>query len=188
MKFPQRKWVYVFNVWPSGLFRPEILLHPRMFFKLLWSLWLGKVGFESDGTDRAVDVEYSIRQRLGLDIRIIRVVRVKVFMYRGIEKAVHNVVAPLRSRRLKGCSGWTEIFAKINVVSGWLILCGAYYIGLNFRIFEVSIGVWLMLLVMVTPYPLDLSLLVLILAIAEYALCVGAGWIIYTLTIALLGA
>lgn len=180
--------MYVFNVWPSGLFRPEILLRPRMFFKLFWALWLGKVGFESNGTDRAGDVEYSIRQRLGLDIRIVRVIRVKAFMYRAIEKAVHTAVAPLRSNHLRGCSGWTEIFFKVNWATGLLALCGAYYFGLDFIVFGLSFAVWLALLVMAAPYPFDLALYVLILTGFEYAVRLLVVWIIYTLTIALVGA
>ena len=92
LSLPARKWVYVFNIKPKSFFPPF--------------LWLGKVGFESDGTDRANGVEYSIRQKLGLEVEVVRVIRVKVFMYRAIEKAVHNVLKVLRSKRLEGCSGW----------------------------------------------------------------------------------
>lgn len=166
LQFPQRKWVYVFNIRPTTLFPPF--------------LWLGKVGFESDGTDRANGVEYSIREKLGLEVRVVRVIRVKVFMYRAIEKAVHNVLRFLHSNRLKGCSGWTEIFNVLNIVTGLLALCFAYGMGWN-------CAVWLALCVMLVPYPLDMVLCVGLLACVEYALYGLAAWAGWMLTAALIG-
>lgn len=175
LSIPQRKYVYVFSVWPSGLFRPAILLRPLQLWRLFWCLYLGKVGFESDGTDRASDVEYSIRERLGLDVRVLRVFRVKVFMYRAIEKAVHNVVAPLHSKRLQGCSGWTEIFRVVNIVTGLLTLCAAYAFGVDHAFVPA-------LAVMFAPYPLDMALCVLLLASVEYALYVVAWWLAWMIS------
>jgi len=169
ISIPRRKYVYVFSVWPSGLFRPAILLRPLQLWRLLWCLYLGKVGFESDGTDRASSVEYSIRERLGLEVRVLRVFRIKVFMYRAIEKAVHYVVSPLRSKHLKGCSGWTEIFRVVNPIIGILIYLFLWVMDApNAGIFSA--------LVILTPYPLDMALCVLLLASVEYALYVVLWW------------
>ena len=149
--------MYVFNIVPDTMWPPF--------------LWLGKVGFESDGTDRASNVEYSIRQKLGLDVRVKRVVRVKVFMYRGIEKAVHNVLKILHSKRLKGCSGWTEIFNILNVFTGIIVMIIAY--GLDAPCVAVFA-----LFIMLIPYPLDMVIFVLLLAAFEYG---SAGFIVYQL-------
>ena len=158
LSLPARKWVYVFNIKPKSFFPPF--------------LWLGKVGFESDGTDRANGVEYSIRQKLGLDVEVVRVIRVKVFMYRAIEKAVHNVLKVLRSNRLEGCSGWTEMFNVLNVFTGLIVLIVAYGLGWD-------CASWLALCVMLIPYPLDMCVCVLLLAGVEYALYGLVGWAAY---------
>ncbi len=178
---PSRKWVYVFDVRPVGLLSVANLRRPRYLLRLLWCVWLGKVGFESDGTDRAANVEYSIRQRVGLDVRVVRVVAVKVFMYRGIEKAVHNVLRPLQSRHLEGCSGWTEIFREVNIISGILLLIIGYGFGW-------ALAMPLALSVMVAPYPIDMCVFVLILAAVEYALYCVAIYAAYVGGIALIGS
>lgn len=161
---PSRKWVYVFDVRPVGLLNLANIRRPLYLWRLLWCVWLGKVGFESDGTDRAANVEYSIRQRVGLEVRVVRVIAVKVFMYRAIEKAVHNVLRPLHSRHLEGCSGWTEIFREVNIYTGILLLVVGYGFGW-------SLTMPLALAVILTPYPVDMCVFVLILAGFERALC-----------------
>ena len=160
LKFlPPRKWVYVFNIRPTTFFPPF--------------LWLGKVGFESDETDRAAGVEYSIREKLGLEVKVQRVIRVKVFMYRGIEKAVHNVLKILHSNRLKGCSGWTEIFNILNVFSGLITLIVCYGFG-------IDCASWLALCVILIPYPIDMVIFVLLLAGVEYVIIAAVGlFVIY---------
>ena len=178
MTIPQRKYVYVFSIRPVGLFTPSRLIRPLEFARLLWCLYLGKVGFEAEGTDRANGVEYSIRERLGLDVRVKRVLRVKVFMFRPIEKAVHNVMNSLglHSPHLRGCSGWTEIFRVFNVVSGILAMCAAYAFLPERSVFGLGLPVVVGLAVMLTPYPLDMALYVLLLAGVEYALYCVAWW------------
>lgn len=174
----ERKYVYVFSISPQGLFSPVRLLRPLQLWRLLWCMYLGKVGFEAEGTDRANDVEYSIRERLGLDVRVKRVLRVKVYMFRPIEKAVHNVMnaAGLHSQHLRGCSGWTEVFRVFNVVSGILAMCAAYAFLPPAELFGVGMPVVIGLAVMLTPYPLDMALYVLVLAGVEYTLYAVAWW------------
>lgn len=176
---PQRKYVYVFSIAPQGLFSPVRLLRPLELWRLLWCLYLGKVGFESDGTDRAGNVEYSIRERLGMDVRVKRVLRVKVFMYRPIEKAVHNVMNAmgLHSPHLRGCSGWTEIFRVFNVITGILAMCAAYAFLPPLTLFNLHVAVYVGLAVMLTPYPLDMALCVLLLFGFECACYVGVLWV-----------
>lgn len=178
LSLPTRKWVYVFSIQPVRLFTLSRLMQPRQFARLLWCLYLGKVGFESQNTDRANGVEYSIRERLGLDVRVKRVIRVKVFMFRPIEKAVHNVMnsAGLHSPHLQGCSGWTEIFRVFNVVSGLLILCAAYAFLPEMSVAGLGLPVLIGLAVMFTPYPIDMALYVLLLAALEYVFYLFAWW------------
>ena len=179
MALPQRKYVYVFSISPQGLFTPARLLRPRELWRLWWCLYLGKVGFESDGTDRAGNVEYSIRQQLGLDVRVKRVFRVKVLMYRPIEKAVHGVMKGmgLQSPHLKGCSGWTEIFRIFNVWFGLLIMVAAYAFLPPLTVFNLHVAVYIGLAAMLTPYPLDIALCVGLLFLVECACYVGALWV-----------
>lgn len=174
----ERKYVYVFSISPQGLFSPVRLLRPLELWRLLWCMYLGKVGFEAEGTDRANGVEYSIRERLGLDVRVKRVLRVKVFMFRPIEKAVHNVMnaAGLHSPHLRGCSGWTEIFRVFNVVTGILAMLAAYAFLPPATLFGIGLPVVIGLAVMLTPYPLDMALYVLVLAGVEYTLYAVAWW------------
>lgn len=181
---PQRKYVYVFSISPQGLFSPVRLLRPLELWRLLWCLYLGKVGFESDGTDRAGNVEYSIREKLGMDVRVKRVLRVKVFMYRPIEKAVHNVMNAmgLHSPHLRGCSGWTEIFRVFNVITGILAMCAAYAFLPPADLFGIGLPVFVGLAVMLTPYPLDMALCVLLLAVVEWAGYVVAWWAAWQLS------
>jgi hypothetical protein len=167
MRLPTRKWVYVFHIRATGLALP---------------LYLGKVGFESDGTDRAGDVEYSIRQKLGMEVKVRRVIRVKVFMYRAIEKAVHNFMRKfcLHSNKLRGCSGWTEIFHIFNFLTGLIILCTGYWVGWD-------CAPWLAGCWMLIPYPLDMLFCVCFLAALEYALYAAIGWLAWIVGASLMG-
>lgn len=180
----ERKYVYVFSISPQGLFTPARLLRPRELWRLWWCLYLGKVGFEAEGTDRAGNVEYSIRQVIGLDVKVQRVIRVKVFMYRPIEKAVHNVMNAigLHSPHLRGCSGWTEIFRVFNVATGILAMLGAYIFLPAFTVFGLHIAVLIGLAVMLAPYPFDMALYVLVLALVEWAGYVVAWWAAWQLS------
>lgn len=182
MNWPQRKRVYVFNIRPVGLFTLSNMARPLHFVRLLWCVWLGKVGFESEWTDRAANVQYSIRERVGLTVRVDRVVSVKVFMYRAIESAVHrymNTLA-LRSGHLQGCSGWTEIFYKVNPLCMLLMLIAGYSFGWTLTVF-------LALAILFTPYPLDMVFCVLLLACVEYALYLTAVYVAYLLSAAIIG-
>jgi len=178
---PSRKYVYVFSITPQRLFTLQRLRNPLQFWRLLWCLYLGKVGFESEGTDRAGGVEYSIRERLNLDVKVKRVIRVKVFMYRPIEKAVHNVLRGLgmHSPHLKGCSGWTEIFRIFNVISGLACMLFAYAYLPPYTIFGIGLPVIIALIVMVAPRPLDMALFVLFLYGVEICCYVFLWWAAY---------
>lgn len=167
MRFPDRRYVYVLNVRPVNTLIPF--------------LWVGKVGFSVDSDVRAADVERSIWQETGVQVRVSRFFHARVFMYRPIEKAIHTVIRLYRSKRFERASGGTEFFTVLNVFAG--LLC-----YLAFWAYSLPCAGWLALCVMVLPWPVDFALFVGILALVEYALCAGAGWIIYTLAVAILAA
>lgn len=156
----ERKYVYVFNVRPVG--------------DLIPFLWIAKVGFSTDDTTRAADVERSIWQELGLSVRVSRFFSVRVFMFRAIEKALHGVLKPYHSKRFNGSNGGTEYFTILNVFTGlvsYILLWGM----------SLPCAGWLSLCIMVLPLPLDFALFALLLAAVEYALAGLAIWAAYFL-------
>lgn len=157
-RLPDRRFVYVLNVSPRN--------------GLIPFLWIGKVGFSVDADVRAADVERSIWQTTGMQVRVRRLFRVRVFMYRAIEAAIHTVIRPYRSSRFEGASGGTEFFRVFNVVSGLLCYC-------LFYAYSLPCAGWLALCVMVLPWPIDFALFVLLLALVEYALFSVVGYALY---------
>lgn len=158
-RLPDRRYVYVLNVTPTN--------------SLIPFLWIGKVGFSVDADVRAADVERSIWQTTGLQVRVRRFFRVRVFWYRAIEKAIHNVLRPYRSKRFEAANGGTEFFTVLNVVSGLCAYCALWSIG-------VPCASWLALCVMLLPLPLDFALFVILLAAFEYAVMAAliyAAWL-----------
>jgi hypothetical protein len=176
----ERRYVYVLKIRPVNLCAQFSLCNPRPFFDLLWCYYLGKVGFESEGVDRAADVQYSIRQKIGIEVKVQRVDRVKVFMYRPIEKAVHNIVRPLHSKHLKGCSGWTEIFKIVNPAFGLSVYILLAIVGLSIAPYVAAVCILI-------PYPLDMVLYVRFLWFVEWAFIGVAVYVGYLLTITFIG-
>ena len=166
-RLPDRRFVYVLNVSPRN--------------SLIPFLWIGKVGFSVDADVRAADIERSIWQTTGMQVRVRRLFRVRVFMYRAIEAAIHTVIRPYRSSRFEGASGGTEFFRVFNLVSGLLCYC-------LFYAYSLPCAGWLALCVMVLPWPVDFVLFVLILAAVEYALYCVAIYAAYVGGIALIGS
>lgn len=162
--FPDRRSVYVFNVKPVNAVIPF--------------LWIGKVGFSVDADVRAADVERSIWQTTGVQVRVSRFFHVRVFAYRAIEKAIHTVIKPYRSNRFEGASGWTEMFTILNIFTG--LLC---YIG--FWALSIPCASWLCLCIMVLPWPIDFAVFVAVLAAFEYAVCGLLMWVAYVIGISL---
>jgi hypothetical protein len=155
MKLPQRKYVYVFNVRPVG--------------DLIPFLWIAKVGISGDDAIRAADVERSILQELGLQVRVSRFFRARVFMFRGIEKALHGVLKPYNSKRFRGSNGGTEYFTVLNVFTGLVSYILAWGAG-------IPCAGWLAAVIMLLPLPLDFALFAALLAAVEYTL---AGLVVY---------
>lgn len=159
-RIPDRRYVYVFNV------RPENDVIP--------SFWIGKVGFSADDEKRAADIERSIFEKYGVRVKLVRWIRVKVFWYRGIEKAVHNVLNIYRTQIFRDASGGTEFFWTFNALAGLLVYVVLWWLGLN-------CAVWIGIGVMGIPRPVDMCICVLLLAAFEYA-CLGgaiyAGYLI----------
>lgn len=147
-RIPDRRYVYVLNVTPVN--------------SLIPFLWIGKVGFSVDADVRAADVERSIWQTTGLQVRVRRFFGVRVFWYRGIEKAIHNVLKPYRSKRFEAANGGTEFFTVRNVITALCAYCGLWSIG-------IPCASWLALCVMFLPLPLDFALFIALLAAFEYA-------------------
>ena len=162
----ERRYVYVLNVRPASGLVPF--------------LWVAKVGFSVDADLRAADVERSIWQMTGQNVRVSTFFRVRVFMFRGIEKAVHTVLRPYNTLKFSGANGGTEFFRVINLVFG--LLC-----YLLFWAYGWPCAGWLALCVMLAPFPLDFALFVMLLAVVEWAL-IGAGiYAGYLLTVTFLG-
>lgn len=166
LRLPDRRYVYVLNVTPKS--------------GLIPFLWIGKVGFSVDSDVRAADVERSIWQETGLNVNVKRFFRVRVFMYRAIEKAVHAVIRPYQNRRFKDASGGTEFFTILNLFTG--LLC---YIG--FWAFNIPCAGWAAACVMVLPWPVDFAVFVLLLAAVEYVLAGALLWAAYVVFIAIIG-
>lgn len=159
LRLPDRRYVYVLNVLPTN--------------SLIPFLWIGKVGFSVDADSRAADVERSIWQTTGVQVRVRRFFRVRVFMYRAIEKAIHTLIRPYQSRRFDGASGGTEFFTVLNVFTGIVAYLLMY-------IYSIKCAGYTALVVMLLPWPVDFALFVLLLALFEYALIAVC---IYGLTI-----
>lgn len=168
MKFriPDRRYVYVLNVRPVNAWIPF--------------LWIGKVGFSVDADIRAADVERSIWQITGTQVRVRKFFCVRLFLYRAVEAAIHAVIKPYRSRRFDGASGGTEFFTVLNVFAG--LLC---YLG--FWAYSLPCAGWLAALVMVLPWPIDFALFVGLLALVEYAIYGAALLLLYFIGVILIG-
>ena len=163
----ERRYVYVLNVRPA---KPGLLPF----------LWVAKVGFSVDADVRAADVERSIWQVTGQNVRVSTFFRVRVFMFRGIEKAVHTVLRRYKTDRFAGASGGTEFFNVRNFVTG--ILAGiAYYAAGG------TCPVWFALFVYILPWPIEFAFYVLLLAIVELILIGAAVYVGYLLTITIIG-
>lgn len=162
MKLPARKYVYVLMTWGNyGL-----------------PTWVGKVGFSYDADVRAADVERSIWQITGSPVRVRVFFRVRVFLYRHIEKAIHTVIRRYQSQRFAGASGGTEFFHTLNPVVA--LIFGLLYWGYGGQCPGYFSGAVLLL-----PLPLDFALFVLLLAAVEW-LAVAAFLYIAFLTIPVL--
>ena len=145
MKLPSRKYVYVLMTWGAGGL----------------PTWVGKVGFSYDADARAADVERSIWQITGAPVRVRVFFRARVFLYRGIEKAIHTVIRRYQSRRFSGASGGTEFFHTLNPVTA--VLLSMLYWG-----YGGQCPGWFGLCVLALPLPLDFTLFVLLLAAVEW--------------------
>jgi hypothetical protein len=162
----ERRYVYVLNVRPAS--------------GLIPFLWVAKVGFSVDADLRAADVERSIWQRTGQNVRVSTFFRVRVFMFRGTEKAVHTALRPYNTLKFSGANGGTEFFRVINLVLG--LMCYLF-----FWAYGLPCAGWLALCVMLLPWPLDFALFVLLLAVVEWALIGAAVYVGYLLTITFIG-
>lgn len=165
LTLPKRKFVYVFSM------RLAVIPIP---------LWIGKVGNSADAENRARAIEQSIYEKTGVRVELAVFLKIKLFLWAAIEKAVHRVFKPLnvRLKILEGVSGFTELFWNVNVFAGLAIYILLW--GLN-----VSAPVPYALFVMLLPWPLDFSLGVLLLAVVEWALILGLIWLV-TFTIPVL--
>jgi len=166
-KFTSRKWVYVFWV---RLDVPLLRYIPLPF---------AKVGISWNADSRASDIEFEIRERFGVPVKLQKVFAAKVFMWRGIEKAVHGVYGGFNVTVFKGTSGWTEYFWTVNVVFSLLSYIALWY-------FDIDAAWAWALLVMFSPVPFDLVLSVFLLAAFEYCLIGAAGWLLWCIGISLL--
>lgn len=167
LTLPKRKYVYVFSM------RLAVIPIP---------LWIGKVGNSVDAENRARSIEQSIYEKTGLRVELAVFLKIKLFLWASIEKAVHRVFSPLnvRLKILEGVSGFTELFWNLNVFTGlavYVLLWG----------FDVPAPVPYTLFVMFLPWPLDFSLGVLLLAVVEWTLILGLIWIIMFLTPVMIG-
>ena len=167
LRFPsfERRYVYVLNVKPRG--------------GLIPFLWIAKVGFSVDADLRAADVERSIWQKTGQNVLVLPFFRVRVFMFRGIEKAVHTVLRPYNTVRFAGANGGTEFFRVINVLCGLLCYTLFWWLGL-------PCAGWLALCIMVLPLPFDFALFVALLAALEYCIVLALiyiGYLLFVITI-----
>lgn len=147
-RIPDRRYVYVFNVKPES--------------EVIPSFWIGKVGFSADDEKRAADIERSIFEKYGVRVKLVRWIRVKVFWYRGIEKAVHNVLKVYKTQRFRDANGGTEFFWTFNALAGLLVYVVLWGLGLK-------CAVWIGIGVMGIPRPVDMCICVLFLAAFEYA-------------------
>lgn len=157
----ERRYVYVLNVKPKG--------------GLIPFLWIAKVGFSVDADLRDSDVERSIWQTTGQNVLVRPFFQVRVFMFRGIEKAIHTILKPYNTVRFAGANGGREFFRVINVLCG--LLCYVLFWGHG-----LPCAGWLALCVMVLPWPLDFSLFVVLLAAFEYCVVGALIYICYLLT------
>lgn len=158
-RLPDRRYVYVFNVHPVN--------------SLIPFLWMGKVGFSGDDETRAADIERSIFERCGVQVKLVRAIRVKVFWYRGIEKAVHTALSHLQSDRFRASNGGSEYFRTLNVLTGLLVYVALWGLGLK-------CAVWVGIIVMAIPRPVDMCIFVFLLAAFEYAVMAAviyAAWL-----------
>jgi len=106
LNLPKRKAVYVFHVTADVFGLP---------------LWVAKCGHADDELQRARDIEESIYEVTGKRVRLRCFISVRLFLYRASEKAVHNVLRPLKTRMFEGASGWTEFFREVNIFCATLV-------------------------------------------------------------------
>lgn len=132
-----------------------------------------KVGISAAPEMRAADIEASILEKYGDSVQLVRVLCVRLFLYRGVEKAVHRFISMLPCRAYRNASGGTEFFITLNPLLGLLVMLLLYCLNVKYPPL-------LAILVGVIPLPLDMCLLVLLLAAVEYAALIAAaylGWI-----------
>lgn len=166
MNIPDRKYVYVLMTWSAaGLRLPT---------------WVGKVGFSHDADIRAADIERSIWQVTGYPVRVRVFFRVRVFLYRQIETAIHTVIRPYQSRRFAGCSGGTEFFHTLNPFAA--VLFGLLMYG-----WGSGCPQWWAACVLLLPWPIDFAVFVLLLAAVEYLLALLALYLLTIIIPALVG-
>ncbi len=164
----ERRYVYVLNVKPKG--------------SLIPFLWVAKVGFSVDADLRAADVERSIFEKTGHSVNLVVFFKFRVFLFRSIEKAVHNVLRwkIYRYTEFEAANGGTEFFRVFNLLTAAII--SILYWGAG-----GTCPVYLFLFCLAIPYPIDFAILVAVLCGFIYLLIGCVIYAGYLITITMIG-
>lgn len=125
---------------------------------------VAKVGISGRLTDcRRRNIQQSIRDRHGNDIKIKTAFFFPVFAPAAIETAIHQAFSRFRSDVYEGTSGGTEWFGWFNFITAYFVFLWGWSCGADEMYCMASAAFFLLM-----PIPLDLILCVLLLGLFQW--------------------
>lgn len=135
-----------------------------------WPLFIAKAGISHNEAIRAADVERSIWQTTGRQVRVRPFFAVTLFMFADVERVLLLMTRRLRCHRFRGASGWTEFVYTANPLTAILAGLMSWWLGFD------AIG-WAALSMFFMPFPLDLALALGAFALLDIVVCILLPWL-----------
>ena len=129
-----------------------------------------KCGISCDGDIRKGQVQQSIKNVTGMDVKLYHV-RLPVLFARQNEKLVHWMLKRFRYNGLRDTSGWSEWVWSLNVLTfvlSWIL----------FAQMGVKEPMWKAGFMMLLPLPIDCALIIFTLALVQYAAIFGVFYLL----------
>ena len=129
---------------------------------VLWSPnypYKGKAGWSGRMKSRRAEIEQSMREETGRDIRVWLFFKMPMFWAHKAEKAIHNSALWRRASGMpgSGCTEWAHVLNVYSFIITYILLWG-FDLPLHFSLVALFI-----------PLPLDFAVFVFVIALAQYA-------------------